>query len=541
MSNDTKCLVIGLDGGTWRVLKPLIEEGEMPTLAWLVEQGTCGVLNSTIPPITASAWVSLQTGVSPNKHGIYDFVQYQSGSYKPNFVNSQSIRQKTIWNILNEAGKKVALIGVPITYPPEQVNGVIVSGLLTPSLESNFTYPPELRDELMNNIRDYRFITTQDTFFRRGLNTFLKKLIYTEKKRMEAAEFVFNKYQWDVGVVQFQSLDNLQHALWPILAHDSQEYSPERRRKVINFFQFLDRAIEKLLTIAGENTDVIVISDHGFGRLKKIIFLNRWLEHNKFLVCRSSFVNKSIFGFLNLTKRIDFLKLHYLLLKSKREAQPVTSIINFGIDWHKTKAYMLSGSQAANIYINIQGREPEGIVVESEYTNVREELKEKLLNLIDPETGESVIKKIYYREEISSANLQVAPDLLVIPVDGYMFSQRIGGSSDTIFQNRHYGRDEVGCHCQEGIYSLYGPSFSAQDKGPVANIVDVPATILALMKVKIPSYFDGRPMEFGLKESVSQQRMKEGGEIEAKELGKEVYLKEEKQLIEKRLKNLGYL
>lgn len=371
MSEGSKVLIIGLDGGTWRVLNLLIEEGQMPNLARLVEEGTSGILNSTLPPLTPPAWASFHTGVYPAKHGIYDFTQYRLGAYKPDFVSSASLREKTIWKILSEAGRKVVLVGVPLTYPPERVNGVVISGLLTPSLRSNFTYPPEFKIELLNTVGEYRFIASQDTFFRKGLDAFLLDLVYSERKRVEATEYILKKEQWDVGMIQFQSVDNLQHALWPLLAPDSKEYSSEKWHRVCSFFQFIDESIGRLLSLVGENTNIIIMSDHGFGPLTKVVYLNKWLESKGLLKVKSSLKTKFTLQATNLLKRIDFLKLRRIFLDyAKRESLLSLVTQEIAIDWPHTKCYMLSGSQAGNIYINLKGREPQGIVTSEEYEEI---------------------------------------------------------------------------------------------------------------------------------------------------------------------------
>lgn len=540
MSEYNKILIIGLDGGTWEVLDLLMEGGEMPSLARLVEEGTSGVLNSTLPPLTPPAWASFQTGVYPAKHGIYDFTQYRLGSYKPDFVSSASLAKKTIWKILSEAGKKVFLVGVPLTYPPKQVNGIVISGLLTPNLRSNFTYPAEFKTELLDAIGTYRFIASQDTFFSRGLDVFLTDVVYSERKRVEATEYILKKYQWDIGMIQFQSVDNLQHALWPLLDPASKECSPEKWQKVSSFFQFIDDSIGKLLTLVGENTNIIIMSDHGFGPLVKTVYLNKWLESKGLLKVKNSVRTKSTLQATNLLKKIDFLKLRRLLLSQEKRENLLSSITQeIAIDWSQTKCYMLSGSQAGNIYINLKGREPQGVVTSEEYEEVGKGLKAELESFRDVNTGQPIVKKVYYREDISSDSFEFAPDLLIEPRDGYMFTRGLGSSS--IFEIPQFGRDEVGCHRKEGIYVLNGPDFKALGKGPEADIVDVPATILTLMGIEPPVYFDGNPMGFALNHGVVQKRSQGGEETKLKNQGEEVYSEEDKQIMGKRLKDLGYL
>jgi len=540
MNENTRILVIGLDGGTWTVLQPLIDEGRMPNLAKLVKTGTSGFLESTLPPLTPPAWASFQTGVHPAKHGIYDFTQYRPGSYMPVFVSSVSLDKKTIWRILGEAGRKVILIGVPLTYPPQEVNGIVVSGLLTPSLKSNFTYPPQLKRDLFENIGEYRFAVSQDTFFSKGLDRFVSELIDCENKRVEAAEYMLQEHEWDVAMLQFQSIDNLQHALWPLLDPASEMYSPEKWQVISSFFQAIDRGIGKIQALAGDNTNVILMSDHGFGPLKRIVFLNRWLEARGFLSVKGSVYAKSVLHATELLNMIDVFKLRRLFLNyEKRESLLSLVTQETAIDWSRTYCSMLSGSQVANIYINLLGRDSEGVVDPMESGRVREDLKAQLENFKDPETGQPIVKRVYYREDISSGDLASAPDLLVEPQDGYLFTRGLGSSS--IFETPQFGRNEVGCHRTEGVFVLYGPDFRASGAGWKVHIVDVPATILALMGIGVPPHFDGAPIEFALQLDILRHELQSADETVQETRDEVVYSEEDEQILAQRLRDLGYL
>lgn len=535
-----KVLIIGLDGGTWKILRPMMDKGVMPNLKNLVDEGTSGILNSTLPPLTPSAFASFHTGVSPAKHGIYAFTQYQLGSYKPTFVSSKSLQKETIWTILSKAGKRIILVGVPLTYPPQKINGIVISGLMTPSVKSEFIHPLELKEELLNAIRKYKFVSSPSIFYGKGLEAFLADAIFTERKRLEATQYLFNKYEWDIGMIHFQSVDNLQHTLWPFIDHQSKQYSPSKWEQVSAFFKFIDAAIGELMRLAGQNTNIIIMSDHGHGPLKKTIRLNKWLEHKGFLKVKTSLKTQFVLWAIHLLKEIDFLKFRRVFINLEKRHGVLDSVTqNMAIDWSETSAYMPTGSQTANIYINLKGREPNGIVALKDYKKVGRELKNQLELLKDPETGNRVIKRIYCHEEIISEKSELIPDLLIEPEDGYYLSLNIDDPS--IFKSQRFGREEVGCHRKEGIYALNGPDFRCLSSKPEMDIVDVPATILALMSIKPPSYFDGTVMEFALKHYKPQDQEHVDLEIEPASQHTRAYSQADEKQIQKLLNDLGYL
>ena len=142
-----KLLIIGLDAATLDLIHPWVMEGKLPTIARLMSAGTSGRLASIVPPITPPAWTSFMTGKNPGKHGIFDFLETETGAYSQRYLNAGSRRAKTIWRILNEAGYTVGTMNIPFTYPPEHLDGFQISGMGTPSESSPFVYPPVLRSD----------------------------------------------------------------------------------------------------------------------------------------------------------------------------------------------------------------------------------------------------------------------------------------------------------------------------------------------------------------------------------------------------------
>ncbi|MBU1940188.1 MAG: alkaline phosphatase family protein, partial [Candidatus Thermoplasmatota archaeon] len=141
-----RVILVGIDGATPQLLFKWIDEGVLPTFSRFRQQGSWGKLRSTLPPFSAPAWTSIVTGCNPGKHGIYGFES--TGTLTPHLVNSRYRKVPAIWTYLTQAGLKNIIINVPGSYPPESINGFMITGLLTPSADSQFTYPADLKQRL---------------------------------------------------------------------------------------------------------------------------------------------------------------------------------------------------------------------------------------------------------------------------------------------------------------------------------------------------------------------------------------------------------
>jgi len=539
-----KVFIFGIDGGTWDVLRPMIDAGVMPTLEKLSKKGQSGILNSTIPPDTATAWTTFQTGVNPGKHGIFDFNLYQPGEYTPSFLSSRSFPLDTIWKILSRNNKKILLMNVPVTYPPYKVNGCMVTGLLTPSTKTSFTYPPELAEEILQIEKDYTIMTTQQVFNRSTLADYVNTLILTERKRTKVMLHLMKKRDWDVAMIHFQSTDPLQHAAYWYLDKENPHFTPENYKTLQSFYKEIDNSIEEILGYVPQQTLKIVMSDHGFGPGYKTIHMNNLLIHEGFMYLKDKGLSgKKLLPFLKVLKTIQkrlFPSSHPGSKISARRAKVRL------IDWSRTKAFMLTGWIYGLIYINCSGREREGIVSpDKNYEGLRESIMEKMSSLIDPQTGKKVIRKTYKREELFHGGfLERAPDLIVIPEEGYEFNQSFIENPEEIFRTNVLKKDHTGIHDQEGIFILSGNDLEENTSIEKLNIADLFPTILYYMDVEIPDYTDGKVLnnlfsEKFLKDNptkYSTTSKSQGGKSES-----QTYSEKEKDIIKKRLEDLGYM
>jgi predicted AlkP superfamily phosphohydrolase/phosphomutase len=215
-----RIFLVSLDGATFDVLRPLAQQGCLPTLKKMMDHTVAANLESVIPPVTASAWTSFMTGKTPGKHGIFDFTRFDPVDRTTKLNNAEHIRSKTIWHLLSEKGKRIIVINLPYTYPPSKVNGIMISGWDAPSIEANFTYPEGLRTQIFEKIGDYgstldlslwNFLDTESD---QQFQQFVAKLVRSFEQGFELASFLLQDNEWDVCMVHFQQTDWIQHKLW---------------------------------------------------------------------------------------------------------------------------------------------------------------------------------------------------------------------------------------------------------------------------------------------------------------------------------------
>lgn len=383
-----KHVVMGLDGVPYSLLSRMFREGVMPFLKTLSEENYFKEINSSIPPVSSVAWTNYATGENPAAHNIYGFVDRVSNPFNLILPDSRTRKSDTLWKKLSKAGKKVIVMNVPLTYPPEPVNGILVSCFLCPNIEKG-TYPKAFARYLKE--KDY-VIDADADMAKTNLEKFLEELFFIMRKRFEIAQELLVKETWDYFHLHIMETDRLMHFLWNAIEEPSNQY----HERVLDFFHELDGHIMKIFQLYGNKAKFTLLSDHGFCGIKYEVQMNKWLEQEGLL--------------------------HYKTTSGK-------TLLNYASD---SKCYALIPGR---FYINVKGREENGCVSSEEYESIRQELKNKLLQFKSP-LGENVIQEVYYKEEIyegdSFAN---APDLVAIPENGYDLKARVECSG--IFENSH--------------------------------------------------------------------------------------------------------
>jgi predicted AlkP superfamily phosphohydrolase/phosphomutase len=352
-----RVILLGLDGGTFSLLRPWIEDGLMPNLGRLMNRGVWGDLASTIPATTPPAWSTCVTGKHPGKHGIYDFREsFLRHQLRP-LIHSGSIRARKLWEILADHGKRSGLVSVPITYPPEPINGFVISGLLTPDGESTYTSPPQFKDDLLKNIGDFVVnidIPKYDTDALDDALAFLNEVQYSLEKRRDAFFHLKNHQQWDFFMIVFIFADRIQHLFWKYIDPQTKLYRSKRagqlRDKIRRCYGTFDEMLDGVERELDDDTQLFIMSDHGFGPTRAWINVNTYLARLGLLkLKRGQSVYKSLFttvmnvGEHPLTKKV----LPEVLQRKVRGRVRGTrssfkSDVEAAVDWSKTKAFFAS-------------------------------------------------------------------------------------------------------------------------------------------------------------------------------------------------------
>ena len=496
LSQSPKVLVVSFDGGVWTNLLPLANSGIMPNLKKLLETGAHSNLESTIPPVTPPAWTAFMTGCNPGKSGVFDFYEYQEGSYKPSLTTSKSIQPPTLWKILSDNGLRVGIVDVPINYPPPEVNGFIVSGWERPSNKKVFTYPPELGNKLIENLGDYPICLR--TFDRQGTKDvdFLNSLIEITNKVASAALWLLETEKTDFFMVHFQTTDIIQHGFWQEIATLDFSSSDPVLKKIWEFYEMLDKHLGQLIEKVSPDGTFMLVSDHGFGPVKRRLATNVWLMENGYLKVKhdlETHLRTTVrSNAIKMVSKVDALARLKTRIKQKKEEIEEQRIIApraayDPINYKETMAFGGIGTVYGAIQLNLIDREPEGIVPLQEAENLKNEIIQKLINVKDPVSGEPFIKAVYRREEIyNGPALNKIPDLIVVPYPGfYLFS---GTGEKELFHKAH--PLSFGNHVSEGIFAIKGEGTSNIDLSS-PRIIDMVPTIMDIFKLKSLEHLDG--------------------------------------------------
>jgi predicted AlkP superfamily phosphohydrolase/phosphomutase len=561
MKNARKIICIGLDGATFDLIQPWVSEGKLPNISKMMQDGVWGELESVIPPISAPAWTSFMTGKNPGKHGIFGFKKEKQGSYEEIFVNRKLIKSETLWKGLSENKKKVIIINVPLTYPPEEVNGCLVSGMDTPSTKSPFTYPPQLKEEI-DTVTQGKYQIHQHfggylTNNKRKKQA-LEEILSAIDIRTHVAEYLMQKYLWDFFMIKFDNPDQVQHYFWKDMDVKDSTFS----NAILKVYEHLDSILGKFINCLDEHTTLIVVSDHGAGPvIGKRIYINEWLRRKGMLYTKDQFAGKRK-KVRNRLRKLLMQSLEKLYFRAgkvishrlrERLGIPLPmikarlfSFTHVNTDWTRTKAYF--GGNLNAIYINVEGRRPEGIVKPGEeYEQVREEIIHGLKSLVDPDDGQPVFEHVYKKEEVYyGALVEEAPDILVIPrhfSDYTMGKEMLNNDKKPAIANQSSQRGVTGNHRLNGIFLSYGKCIREGEQIQGAKIIDLFPTIYHIFGLQIPADIDGNPLtHIFTSEWLSENPVRFSDTATGIEETKEdVYSKEDEAEIRERLKGLGYI
>jgi predicted AlkP superfamily phosphohydrolase/phosphomutase len=478
-----RVLIIGWDGVDWKILRPMLDAGELPNLAGLIERGAHGDCLSTVPSHSWCAWPSFMTGLNPAGHGVFDILEHKPGVSKRLPVTYRSIKARTIFDDLTAADKTSLAVNIPLTFPAPEIKGKVVAGGVLPASRS-YTYPPELQGELDSNA-PFPVNGMSWTTFRNRPDAFLDECMEITAQRQRSFEYLLDTTEWDFGVLVYVSTDRIQHCLMEYISPDHPHYPDHRETPVAHktraVYRRLDEGLASLLKRTTDEDLVIFMSDHGHQPCTRACTVDRILGHLGFLQFgRGSFAFNLIrWGpGRRIARRVyDLLKLHG---KVSIPASP--------IEWSKSRAYTSVVSTGEGVSVNLKGREPGGIVEQRDYEKVREEVAAALSEFRDPDTGDAPIKKIYRKEEVLSGKfLDVAPDLLLVPAPLYSLTHAKGMVEPADWLS--------GDHRLEGVVVATGPEVTGGPLSETAELIDLGPTALAALGVPSAVPRDGKVLK----------------------------------------------
>ena len=552
-----RVLVIGLDGGTFRILEPLAQKGKIPNLKRLMEQGFKAELLSTVPPISAPAWTTFITGKNPGKHGILHFVALKPEESSEDgveifpggfsLVNSRRIKERTLWQIVGEAGKKVGVINVPICYPPSEVNGFMICGMLTPPGAVHFTYPPELADRLGEYEIDLDLEEKEYDF---PQETVVERLAELMQKRAKATSRLMREQPWDFFIVVFTETDRLHHRFWKSLDPRDPDYeSPQVQRYrvlVEGFYEKMDLAIGELVEEVGQEAVVIVMSDHGFGpyaqrRVFKYVLMRELGLAGPASRALVPLLRDFMERRLGLSRGQVYRYMRKVLPRKWFRALDRRLRTQERLAWSKGKAFVVTVSQSiGGIYVN----RPR-LGSEEEYEKFLQGLTERLLELRDPENGQNIVLEVMRKEQLYHGSaLDEIPDLLFFLAPGYGLSRGVGRQGTLVGQSLEKRRRQ-GTHRREGILFMRGPEIQKSKDEERFELADLTVTILYALDLPIPDDMDGRVIRQAFLPSFFEENPPRfcGPPPPEEPEGQESFWEsgEDKEAIRKRLAGLGYL
>jgi len=435
--------------------------GELPTLSTLMERGFYGRLTSVVPPITVPAWSCMMSSRTPGDLGVYGFRNRADHSYDSMVIaNGSAIREPRLWDLATRRGKPSIVLSVPGTYPPRPLNGVLVTCFLTPSTRQQYTYPATLGTEIERVVGEYLFDCPQ--FRTDDKDDLLGQIYEMTNRRFVLAGHLLDTKPWEFFVMVEMGPDRMHHAFWKFMDPEHRKHETGRfENAILDYHRHVDGLVAGLLERADDDTVVIVVSDHGAKRMDGGIRVNEWLRREG-------------------------------LLTTLREPEGPERLADVGVDWSGTVAWG-EGGYYSRVFLNVEGREPQGIVSPDDFERVRNDLARRLAEIPD-DLGRPMGTRVYKPEDVYEQVHGIAPDLIVHFGDLYWRSVGTVGGGDGIhtFEN-DTGPDDAN-HAQDGLLIAAGPGIPSSGQREGMRLLDVAPTVLELLDLPAAPGMRGRSL-----------------------------------------------
>jgi predicted AlkP superfamily phosphohydrolase/phosphomutase len=553
-----KTLLVGFDAACWSYLDTLVQSGRLPTLKRLMENGSWGQLESTMPALTPIAWGSISTGKNPGKHGIFELIWKHPGSYDFTPPSAKNRIGTPFWKRLNEGGVRVGLVNIPLTYPPEPIDGFVVCGFGTPESAQQITHPWEIRDDIDSRHGKYSPAVSPELLRMGSPSDIYRAERQLQAQHVQIALDLSNEFEVEVLIINLMLIDHANH------------YMP----KVDEVQQAIcDTDTDLEMLIDGFNPDnVLVISDHGSQRAQGTFLLYNWLKDRGYITPQKrtlaeqrAALNWVVANWLEgKSKTLEKILRHLIvagimylpqagkqsLMKRIRTRFPfVDDYIDFKETAFNPSSKVFGGSPFSGVlYLNLAGREPSGILSDLEYQQLIAELSKKLAEIEEPDTGKKLFQTVAQPKDLYEGPLlDCAPEIIL---DAYANEWKIRVSPPGLVEgtpeNEYFVRDQsvFGWHSKDGIIVFSGVDAGKTGNSVQGNLLDVAATLLFLYGIPIPEDYDGRVLVEAIAPEFLENQPLEtqpGDTLTSATTYDFSYSEEEEEQLMRHLRSLGYI
>lgn len=552
----TRLAIVGLDGGTLDIIRPMVEAGELPNIARILREGVHGELESEKPPITPPAWASMMTGLNPGRHGIFHFVRRELGTYNLKLVDSRNFAGKDLLSILGRRGWTAAAFSVPMTYPPFPVNGgYMLSGIPVPLEGDSMCWPRSLKREfdafLGHPYRpDVDFAPYEGDVEkeRDDLDMYARlrdELFAVERDRLRLCREWLRRQPTDLYFCVVSVTDRIQHYFWKFQDRSHAGWTEEGERRfggvIQDAYRLADEFVGAIREEVGEDCPIALVSDHGFGPYTMDFFVNTWLERVGLLTRRR--VPYFTWGRTILADAVARLGMPWLARRLGPLARipvvrPKIKRVPDARDviWEKTRAF----AAMHGICLNVKGREPKGVVEPGEeYRRTVVEVEQLLYALQGPD-GEPVVDATAVADRTYRGPFtREAPDVQFM-MRGLSCLPKEDWGRRELFQIRRTAGIS-GQHRFAGLFALAGPGIARGRILEGMHIQDTTPTLFHAVGEPVPGWMDGQPLADVLAEPREPEIVDEPEPRAVAEGGGDVFSEDEASTIEESLRGLGYL
>ncbi|MDP6849560.1 MAG: alkaline phosphatase family protein [Planctomycetota bacterium] len=536
----TKLAIIGIDGATWDIIQPMVDEGELPHIAKIIAEGASGSLESEIPPITPPAWTSMMTGLNPGKHGIFHFIRRELGSYKCPLNESSHFAGMDLASVLGRKGWSSGLFNVPMTFPPIPIEGWVVSGIPCPLNSSSLFSKPTMEAEFAEflghpyradlNYSPWDGDTEPESENLKRYESLRKELFAIEKDRLNLLPILLNRHPVDLFFTVISITDRCQHYFWkfqdPAHAGWSEEGEKLYKEVIRDSYRLADEFVGKVRKEVGPSVPVALVSDHGFGPQNWDFHINCWLEEQDLLFRTPT--PRWVFKFEPLRRAKGLLgKVAIPKVRRKRNA-------DFSdVDWSRTRAFC----SLHGICLNLRGREPEGIVSQDEAEDLLNEIRHRLQKVRLPDGSPAVDWFVDNNKTYKGHRVAEAPDLQ-FQMGKLSCLVKDDWNASEIFSERRFAAVS-GTHRFNGIFALAAPGVKKRKTIDGMHIRDTAPTLFHSLQLPVPSWMEGKAHEDLL--SKHRKAVIEEEDIPINNRAKDGFGTEDSSAVEESLRALGYL